>query len=63
MPSQRHITPVNPSDISKAVLALVKVEPTMSANTVVSPVKALIRAATNPVIINPAQILFNIFVV
>ena len=39
MPSQRLSTPVRPSDVSKAVFAVSKVEFIMAGNTVVSPMK------------------------
>ena len=37
MPSQRHMTPVRPSETSKPVLAMSKLDPTMAAQTPVSP--------------------------
>ena len=46
MPSQSDSTPVSPSEISKAVLAVSNVEFIMAGNTVVSPKKTSFTTAT-----------------
>jgi len=60
-PSQRHITPVRPSETSKPVLAMSKVDPTIAAQTPVSPRTSQRKSpARNATKKKPAQIQLSI---
>ncbi len=60
MPNHRQMTPVRPSAILKAVSAMSKVEPTISAHTSVWPAKERTTAATKPPRKKKVQILLSI---